>query len=309
MYLLTRLSIHSLQIRTQLTLVGLLDAGHFDNHIVIQALLYPFYGWAVWTQRGEIICLQSESAHYSSLSSNPIAFRVSTKSVFNPLWVCKNPSCFPSKNGVKASRSSLGTPYVFQIPGRFLHSQDYLNLNITQVSLMSLLMDLYNLDVSLHSGQTQDRSDFKLPTNFFLFLPLNAYWKTHCLLRKYTWALPKVFPPPLPEPPITWNIPFALEKQTLSRSSQLWFFISNFPCLTWRVKSGNASSLTPERCLQSFLCDPVGGWKVLRASGSGKKASQVSDDDDPKGLVKSRKMAVVSFMALLCLPPLQRFLL
>lgn len=168
-------------------------------------------------------------------------------------------------------------------------------------------MDLYNLGVSLHSGQTQDHSDFKLPTNFFLFLPLNAYWKTHCLLRKYTCALPKVFPPPLPEPPITWNIPFALEKQILSRNSQLWFFISNFPCLTWRVKSGNASSLTPERCLQSFLCDPVGGWEVLRASGSGKKTSQVSDDGDPKGLVKSRKTAVVSFMALLCLPPFRDF--
>lgn len=52
--------------------------------------------------------------------------------------------------------------------------QDYLNLSLTTLLLMKVLSDLYNLGISLYSGQIQDFSDPKLPTNSFLFLPLGA---------------------------------------------------------------------------------------------------------------------------------------
>lgn len=70
------------------------------------------------------------------------------------------------------------------------------------------------------------------------------------------------FPIHSPHPPITWHISFALEKWTLSRNSQLWFFFSDFPCLTWGVQTGVASSLNARRYLQFLLYDFFSGWKI-----------------------------------------------
>lgn len=172
---------------------------------------------------------------------------------------------------------------------------------------MSLLIDLHNLCIRLHFRPSPRPFGLEITTNVFLFLPLSACWKKCCPLRKYTCTLPQVFHPC--SPPITWYIRFALEKWTLSRNSQLWFFVSSFPCLTCGVKTGNASCLATERYLQSSLCDPFGCRKVLRASGWGKKTNGTSDGNDAKGQVKSKEMAVANFLALLCPPLLGIFIL
>lgn len=98
------------------------------------------------------------------------------------------------------------------------------------------------------------------------------------------------FPTHSPSPSITWYISFALEKWTLSRNSQLWFFFSDFPCLTWGVQSGDASSLNARRYLQSLLCDFFNGWKIPcpQSQRLRREDQWASDENYPKCLVKSK---------------------
>lgn len=110
------------------------------------------------------------------------------------------------------------------------------------------------------------------------------------------------FPTHSPSPPITWHISFALEKWTLSRNSQLWFFFSDFPRLTWGVHTGDASSLNAGRCLRSLLYDFFSGWKIPcpQSQRLKREDQRASDEDYPKCLAKSKGNGNGEFYCFCC---------